>query len=147
MIRALKERGYAFTLLSSGYEALVDHPEADDGIRGPTLFDEFEAYLVPRTMLRALPMARLTYEPQRRRTEAILRSLETFQPGARPRLVLAHLLLPHPPFRYTADGRHVPPPGIFTIMDANMFPDTAGRVPERVCRAGTLGLRRAGSAA
>ena len=124
VIRALKARGYAFTLLSSGYEALIDHPEADDGIRGPTLFDEFEAYLVPRTMVRALPIARLTYEPQRRRTESILRALESFQPAGRPRFVLAHLLLPHPPFRYTRDGRHVPPPGIFTIKDANMFVGT-----------------------
>lgn len=125
VIRALKARGYSFTLLSSGYEALIDHPEADDGVFGPTLFDQFESYLLPRTILRALPIATLTYEPQRRRSRTLLEALETFQPSERPRFVLAHLLLPHPPFLYGTHGRDVTPPGIFSIQDGNAFPGTS----------------------
>ncbi len=73
VIRALKARGYSFTLLSSGYEALVEHPLADDGVFGPTWFDQFESYLLPRTMLRMAPWPSLTYEPHRRRTAAVSR--------------------------------------------------------------------------
>jgi hypothetical protein len=125
VIRALKARGYTFTLLSSGYEALVDHPQADDGIYGPTLFDQFESYLLPRTMLRIVPASALTYEPQRRRTMELLAALEDFEPADHPRFVLAHVLLPHPPFLFMADGRDVTPAGVFSIQDGNAFPGTS----------------------
>lgn len=125
VIRGLKARGYAFTLLSSGFEGLTEHPDADDGIFGTTLFNDFEFFLLRRTMLRALPLARLSYEPQRLRTQSLLDALESFRPGDRPRLVIAHLLLPHPPFRYTAGGRFAPPRRAYTIRDAKGFPGTA----------------------
>ena len=38
--------------------------------------------------------------------------------------MIAHLLLPHPPFRYTADGRFVPPRTPYTIRDNRVFPGT-----------------------
>jgi Sulfatase len=126
VIRALVERGYSFTLLSSGYEALVDHPRADDGIFAPTLFDQFESYLLPRTLLRMVPAAALTYEPEKRRTRALLRALESFQPADRPRFVLAHILLPHPPFMFAVKNAALKrPSGIFSIQDGNAFPGSA----------------------
>jgi hypothetical protein len=124
VIRALKSRGYTFTLLSSGYEALAKHPLADDGIDGPKLFNQFESFALPRTMLRILPIERLTFEPHRRRTRALLQALENFQPGERPRYVLVHLMLPHPPFVFSENGSPTTPSGIFTIQDASMFPGT-----------------------
>jgi len=121
VIRALKRRGYSFTLLSSGYEALIEHPSADGGIYGPTLFNEFESYLLPRTPLRMVPAASMTYEPQRRRTIALLQALESFQPGPRPQFLLAHLLLPHPPFTFGPGGCDIRPARIFSIEDGNAF--------------------------
>ena len=105
VIRALKRRGYRFTLLSSGYEAFVSHPLADDGIEGPTVMEQFEAYALPRTMFRALPIRGLTFVPHRNRTREIVEALRAYRPGGRPRFVLAHLLLPHPPFVFDAGGQ------------------------------------------
>jgi hypothetical protein len=124
VIRALKARGYRFTLLSNGYEALVDHPLADDGIRGSTWFGQFEGYLLPRTPWRALPVRALTFAPHRARTRSILDALRGYAPGERPRYVLAHVLLPHPPFVLDADGRDRVPGGLFTLEDASAFPGT-----------------------
>jgi hypothetical protein len=125
VIRALKARGYSFTLLSSGYEALVEHPLADDGVFGPTWFDQFESYLLPRTMLRMAPWPSLTYEPHRRRTAAVFEALQSFAQGPRPRYVLAHVLLPHPPFTFDGRGRELRPDGIFSLQDGNAFPGSA----------------------
>jgi hypothetical protein len=125
VIKALKGRGYTFTLLSSGYEALISHPLADVGIFGPTLFGEFEGNLFPRSMLRVLPVRSLTFEPHRRRTEAIIKALDDYQPGNRPSYVLAHVMVPHPPFLRSETGASLTPPGIFTIKDGSMFPGAA----------------------
>ena len=81
VIRALKRRGYKFTLLSSGYEAVARHPLADDGLFGPTLFTQLEGYVLPRTMFRMLPIAELTYVPQRGRTLWELKALGEYAQG------------------------------------------------------------------
>lgn len=122
VIRALKTRGYRFTLLSSGYEAVARHPLADDGLFGPTLFTQLEGYVLPRTMFRVLPIAELTYVPQRGRTLWQLEMLRQYAPGPQPRFILVHLLLPHPPFTLTAAGESMTPPGVFAIQDGTTFP-------------------------
>jgi hypothetical protein len=124
VIRALRDRGYRFTLLSSGYEALVDHPLADDGLRGPTWFGQLEAYVLPQTPFRLLPLQRLSHVPHRRRTREILEALAAFTPGDRPRFVLAHVLAPHPPFVLGPDGSPRVPPRLFSIQDGSTFHGT-----------------------
>ena len=121
VVRALKARGYRFTLLSSGYEALSRHPLADDGILGPTLVGHFEGYLLPHTPLRMLPIRRWTFEPHRARIRSTLAALEEYQPGDRPRVIIAHVLLPHPPFTFDAGGGDVTPGGLFSLTDASAF--------------------------
>jgi hypothetical protein len=121
VIRALVARGYQFTLLSSGYEVLEHHPSASDGVFGPTWFGEFESYVFRRSPFRMLPVGALTYLPHRARTRQLLAMLEAFQPGPGPRYVLAHVLVPHPPFVFDASGRSQTPPGLFTVADGNGF--------------------------
>ncbi len=121
VIRALTARGYQFTLLSSGYEVLEHHPAALDGVFGPTWFGEFESYVFRRSPIRMLPVGPLTFLPHRARTRELLASLEDFQPGPRPRYVLAHVLVPHPPFVFDASGQPQTPPGLFTVADGNGF--------------------------
>ena len=125
VLRALKARGYRFTLLSSGYAALAEHPLADDGIMGPTLVSEFEGYLLWRTIFRTLPVRAFTFVPHRDRTRALLAALQDFAPRREPRFVLAHVMLPHPPFVFDAEGRDVTPPGLFTWADGSQFRGTA----------------------
>jgi hypothetical protein len=121
VVRALVERGYDFTLLSSGYEVLEHHPEARDGIGGPTAFGEFESYVFRRSPFRTLPVGPLSYLPHRGRTRALIAALYSFEPAARPRYVLAHILVPHPPFVFGPGGESRTPPGVFTIADGNGF--------------------------
>jgi hypothetical protein len=121
VIRALKARGYRFSLFSNGYQALVEHPLADDGVMGPTLLSEFEAYVLQGTIFRILPVRAQTFVPHRERTRAVLSALGDYAPGPRPRFVLAHVLLPHPPFVFDAEGRDVVPPRLFTLSDGSQF--------------------------
>jgi hypothetical protein len=125
VIRALKARGYRFTLLSSGYQALLLHPLADDGILGPTLLGEFEAYVLHGTIFRALPIRDLTFVPHRERIRDVLSALRDYAPAEQPRYVLAHVMLPHPPFVFDAQGRDVIPPRLFTLADGSQFGGTS----------------------
>jgi hypothetical protein len=121
VVRALVARGYRFTLMSSGYEALADHSAAHDGVRGPTWFGQLQAYVVPYTPFRLLPLQALSHVPHRRRTLRLLEQLESFQPGERPRYVLAHVLAPHPPFVLGPRGETRTPARIFSIQDGSTF--------------------------
>jgi hypothetical protein len=144
VIRALKARGYKFTLLSSGYEAVARHPLADDGLFGPTLFTQLEGYVLPRTMFRMLPIAEFTYVPQRGRTLWQLKALEEYAPEPQPQFILVHLLLPHPPFMFAADGTSVTPPGVFTIRDGTTFPGTRGAYRHGYAEQATFALAQLG---
>jgi hypothetical protein len=64
-----------------------------------------------------------------------------------PRYTFAHIISPHPPFIFKADGTFAPPRRVFTMSDGSMYPGTASEYREGYRQQATYILRRAAAAA
>jgi hypothetical protein len=116
--RILKTNGYTYYHIGSWYEETRTNVEADKVYLYPsyTLGDylsgsEFSTAILERSILRylnfsfALPNS-LTAQTERNRHMFQLASLEEVaSKGASPKFVFIHLMLPHPPYVWTADGQ------------------------------------------
>lgn len=103
--RTLRERGYTTFAITTGFPAFV-FPHADVRMEGPQSQTLFEA-----TLARMTPLAgqsggnQSMFDYRRKMLLAAFEALDTMQkPTTRPRFVFAHILAPHPPFVFTADG-------------------------------------------
>ncbi|CAN5823357.1 hypothetical protein BH23CHL8_BH23CHL8_24660 [soil metagenome] len=111
--RYLRENGYRYYHLSAWYEATFDNPIADEVLRyGRTT--EFEAVMREVSILPAVDRL-LGAAPEdtdfrdRHRNEALFqfRQLRRLADMPGRKFVFAHILLPHPPYGFGADGRIV----------------------------------------
>ena len=66
----------------------------------------------------------LDYRPHRNKILRSLAALESLGPSKTPRVVLAHLLAPHPPFVFDETGRPVHAGRAFSVLDGSMFEGT-----------------------
>jgi hypothetical protein len=111
--RFLRENGYRYYHLSAWYEPTFDNPIADVVLRhGKTT--EFEAVMRGVTVLPALDRLLGTAPVDtdfrdRHRDEALFqfRQLKRLADLPGRKFVFAHILLPHPPYGFAADGRIV----------------------------------------
>lgn len=108
VVRTLRERGYRFVNIASGYSGTDPMPTADVQIRFPKgNLSEFEVLAISTTPLAELPAIKATSDPFLLRRYAVLHGFEALagmQPSSRPTFVLAHILSPHPPFVFDAAG-------------------------------------------
>ena len=105
-IAALKRAGYQFQMIGSHTSVTARHEMADVcDCEGPG-FNEFENGLLWSTLFRAVPLYEPTYGAHYRSLRHAFDALESVPVGP-PRLILAHVLAPHPPFVLDADGRAV----------------------------------------
>jgi hypothetical protein len=80
----------------------------------------FESLVVQTSFLRlaadAIPsLPQLAYDLHRDRILNTLDMLESLPPTNEPKLVFAHIIAPHPPFVFAADGSPVTPDGPFSL--------------------------------
>jgi len=111
LARTLKERGYRFVAFTSGYGG-VQFPNADDDRRAAVLTD-FEESLLSTTPIPEL--ADRVFDRQerhRQRVRYVLDHLGDTITGDAPRFVFAHILSPHSPYVFNADGSAVDRTGI-----------------------------------
>jgi sulfatase-like protein len=113
----LKEHGYRFVAFTSGYGG-VQFPNADV-VHHATGLSDFEESIIQTTPIadlldRAHDQRR---ELHRRRIRYIFDHLADSVDESAPRFVLAHILSPHSPFVFRADGTPHPAP------DGNIFYD------------------------
>ncbi len=108
VVRTLRERGYRFVNVASGFSGTDPMPTADVEIRFPKgSLTEFEVLLIRTTPLAELPVVQATSDPFLLRRYAVLHAFEALaemRPGPEPMFVLAHVLSPHPPFVFDAAG-------------------------------------------
>jgi hypothetical protein len=100
--RTLREHGYRFVALTSGF-AGVQFPHADLVLRGSALTD-FEESLVGTTPLSVLDRF---YDPLELHRQHVLYAFDHLADDFGddgPQFVFAHILSPHPPFIFAADG-------------------------------------------
>ncbi|MFQ5942800.1 MAG: sulfatase-like hydrolase/transferase [Anaerolineales bacterium] len=126
----LEDLGYETVAFSTGLEG-TEWRDADLYL-SPATLDElaganaFESMLAQTTTIRlftegVVALPRLVpelvypYEAHRSRLRNTLDGLAELPAGERPRLVFAHLILPHPPFVFNADGLPITPDTPFSL--------------------------------
>ena len=135
VVRALKRLGYDIVSYPSGYP-LTRQADADVR-RRPLLNPTFgEFYLVEDGVLPLLqPLlglgrADFSYALRRARLDYIFDDLPSARDGVDdddPVFVFAHILAPHPPFVFAADGSPVPSRAAFAYADGDHWLNVPGR--------------------
>lgn len=132
VLQNLRHFGYSVVTFSSGYP-LVELPRPDRVLRPGLELSEFQNQLLETTPLPFLAREENDlYALHRRRLDYILDELANVNGGARPRFVFAHLLAPHPPFVFDAEGRAVTPGRPFGFYDGSDFYKYGGSREEYV---------------
>jgi hypothetical protein len=135
VVRELQARGYTHVAFASGYEG-TSLAAADIYLDQESPLTAFGQELLG-TSLVPLVLGRHAKEldPFTNHRQAILTILDTvadtghFPP---PTFLFAHLIIPHPPFLFHADGTPVPPQGRFALADASDFVAKGGTRAEYV---------------
>ena len=122
----LKRCGYKTVAFETGF-SFTDNKEVDVYLYGGSGINEFESLILADTPLEIL-VDRLNLQPPGYSTPAHRqRVLFTFEqlrkiprrPG--PKFVFAHILSPHPPFIFDANGRPIEPDRSHSIADGDEF--------------------------
>lgn len=138
VIELLKERGYAYVSYFTGFVGTELKRIADVYLPKEDAFEaemsEFDAMLLDSTMLYGfqgiLNMSGFkktgTHLAYVRRTQYILENLDKSAEIASPKIVFAHIITPHPPFVFDANGptdKYVGTKGVdFAAGDQNALP-------------------------
>lgn len=118
----LKARGYRYIAIGSGFPGV--NPRSADlflvGAKGASLF---VSALVDMSPLPDVSFASVSqYTQHYERIKAAFHAIATLGPGGlRPRFVFVHILSPHPPFVFNADGSFHKQSGPFGFWDASDF--------------------------
>ena len=117
--RSLQAAGYQILIFSNGITFNSAHM-ADRVFSAPVNLKSFESVLINNTPLSIFLMHR-QYDWHRQRILYTLEHLPDAAQIAGPKLVIAHILIPHPPFVFGAQGEPHDPPRKFSIDDSNDF--------------------------
>jgi len=121
VLELFKRSGYQFVFIGSIYSATQSHRLADECVCDAPIIGEFESSIIGITPFRDIGLGGLDYRPHRNKILHSLAALESLGPSKSPRVVLAHLLAPHPPFVFDESGRPVHPDRAFSVLDGSMF--------------------------
>ncbi|HLE15276.1 MAG TPA: sulfatase-like hydrolase/transferase [Anaerolineales bacterium] len=123
---SLKECGYRTIAFQSGF-FFTDHPVVDLYLSRGSWLNEFESLVVADTPLSML-VDRLNlmnqgqgYQAHRERVTFTFEQLGNLASKPGPKFVFAHILSPHPPFVFDAQGQPIEPPRGYSIGDGDDF--------------------------
>ena len=115
----LKTNGYTVVSLPAPTGFLPELP-ADTQLIPPSRFNTFDIQLVNTTPLRSV-LHDLPYELHREWIDFQFNYLPCLSYIGTPKFVLAHVLSPHPPFVFAANGEPINPDWEFSYYDADYF--------------------------
>lgn len=118
-IKTLRELGYSLTAVESGYSTMgrLPSPIIAKYVTLPFSLPEFQSALLASTPMPSLFSKPPIEELHRRRISNTLATLMKDEPSSQPKFVYAHLLSPHPPFVFDADGGPRESTTAFTMLD------------------------------
>jgi hypothetical protein len=137
LVRTSLERiGYSSVSTSTNW-SITDNPTTDYYFKShPIILTDMEMLLVEETPLYSLkPLFQdiatvPTYSSHRRSQLNSFKSLIKITELPGPKLVYAHILLPHPPFVFASDGSEVDPSYSYSLNDENGYPGEFEQYPE-----------------
>jgi hypothetical protein len=126
LLEKLRECGYSFVINESGFYHTDDL--APDAVLSPwSTLTEFEGLLLSGSpyevtasylMLDAPPQS---FAAHRKRITQTFSALQDAHQLPGPKLVFAHIISPHPPFVFDADGREIQPAYSYSMNDGDDF--------------------------
>ena len=120
VVRTFLDAGYRYIALSSFQKG--DEPLADEVV-SPRYALNDSSPITSLSVLRLVsPLQRWQHRLHALNVLHAFAELErtTAKPG--PKFVFGHILMPHPPFVLTAEGRFVSPPGAYALGDGSHYP-------------------------
>jgi hypothetical protein len=122
---ALKAQGYRTVAFETGYD-WSEIRTADEFISGPPGLSDFDAFYLSQTLAGAIPAVRRQImdgwsEHYRLRLLNALQALPNVANQRWPKFVFLHLLAPHPPFVFHADGSKA---GGYSLRNPDWVPDS-----------------------
>ena len=116
----LKQQGYTFVAFASGYTG-TEIPTADVYLKPEKTVTELQHILKETTPLASSLSKSSQHDAHRNRNLFMLDRLADMSDIESPKFVFAHIVAPHPPFVFAADGSPVTPDWKFTFADGNAF--------------------------
>jgi hypothetical protein len=129
LMNLLKECGYQTVGFETGF-SFTEMKNADTYLANEYVLNPYESLLVADTPVDVLfsqynldPLA-YSYPAHRARILSAFEQLQKIPKSPGPKIVFAHIMSPHPPFVFTADGQFIQPSYSHTIADGDEFPGT-----------------------
>lgn len=126
LMALLRQCGYQMVAFETPF-FFTNFPDADVYIRYGTDLNEFEGLLLTSTPLDLLlkeadlePLER-SHAAHRDRVRFVFERLAQFPAVPGPKLVIAHIVSPHPPFVFDAQGLPVQPNRSYTMVDGSHY--------------------------
>ncbi|UCE24241.1 MAG: hypothetical protein JSU74_13275 [Candidatus Zixiibacteriota bacterium] len=120
VLKFLDELGYTSVAFSSGY-SMTELKSADMYIAKGRAYSEFQSILLATTPLPLFAEA-AREGPHARHRSRIITTLDTLSMLSEiesPKFVFAHIIAPHPPFVFDAEGGEIGPEGRWSIRDGS----------------------------
>ena len=122
----LRQCGYEMVTFETGF-TFTNYPDSDIYLSDGMYFNDLEELLFSNTPLDLLAdkvglrLPELTYASHRSRVLYTFEKLAELPEMAGPKFVLAHIISPHPPFVFDAQGNEVQPRRSYSINDGNDY--------------------------
>jgi hypothetical protein len=126
IMRLLKQCGYQTVAFETGFY-FTNHPEVDLFLSTNSKLNEFESVLLEDSPVEYLvdglngPVSEDDYQRHRDRVRYTFNQLASLPNMPGPKIVFAHIVSPHPPFVFAANGELVEPPRSFSMNDGSDY--------------------------
>ncbi|MFC1737206.1 hypothetical protein ACFL1X_13915, partial [Candidatus Hydrogenedentota bacterium] len=120
LVELLKQEGYEFVAFASGY-AGTSIESADVYLEPDESTSEFQEILSRAVPIPGISKPKGGYDRHRVRVLYTLDKLKGIPESDKPQFVFAHILSPHPPFVFAADGKPIRPNWKYGLFDGTTY--------------------------